>query len=71
MKKNMGTADRVFRILIAIVIAGLFFANIISGIGAVILMVFAAILVVTSFIGSCPLYIPLGISTCKNEVKAS
>lgn len=33
----MGTADKVVRILVAIVIAGLYFANIISGTVAIIL----------------------------------
>jgi ABC-type bacteriocin/lantibiotic exporter with double-glycine peptidase domain len=67
MKKNMGTLDKVFRILVAAVIVGLFFAHVLLGIVAIVLLVLAGIFVVTSFIGFCPLYLPFGISTKKNN----
>lgn len=65
MKPNMGTADKVVRILVAIVIAGLYFANIISGTLAIILLVLAGVFILTSFVSFCPLYLPFGISTRK------
>ena len=71
MKRNMGSADRVLRILAALVVAILVFTNVISGTLAVILMVFAVIFLITSFIGLCPLYSLLGFSTCKNQVKTT
>lgn len=61
----MGTADRVFRILVAIVIAVLYYANQISGTTAIVLLILAAIFILTSFISFCPLYFPFGISTRK------
>lgn len=64
MKKNMGSADRVIRLLIAAVIAGLFFTNIISGTLGIILLVLGGVFVLTSFVGFCPLYAPFGIRTC-------
>jgi len=67
MKKNMGVVDRVIRILIAVVIAVLYFTHAISGTLAVILLIFAGVLVVTSLIGICPLYLPLGLSTSKKK----
>jgi hypothetical protein len=66
MKPNMGTADRVVRMLVAIVIAGLYFANIISGTVAIILLVIAGVFILTSFMSFCPLYLPFGLSTRKN-----
>ena len=69
MKKNMGTADKIVRILVALVIAGLYFANIISGTIAIVLLALAAIFILTSFISFCPLYFPFGISTRKKEDK--
>ncbi|MDP4223086.1 MAG: DUF2892 domain-containing protein [Bacteroidota bacterium] len=66
MKKNMGTVDRVIRILIAAAILILKLTNIISGTFAVVLLVLAGILVLTSLVGICPLYHPLGLSTKKN-----
>ncbi len=63
MKKNMGTADRIIRILIAAVIIALYFAHIINGTIAVILLALSAIFILTGFISLCPLYLPFGIST--------
>ncbi|MDP4637812.1 MAG: DUF2892 domain-containing protein [Crocinitomicaceae bacterium] len=67
MKKNMGNADRIIRIIIAAVIAGLFFANIIPGVLGIILMALSGIFVLTSLISFCPLYAPFGINTCKKK----
>lgn len=67
MKKNMGTLDKVFRILVAAVIVGLYFANVLMGIVAIVLLILAGIFILTSFIGFCPLYLPFGISTKKKK----
>jgi hypothetical protein len=67
MKKNMGTVDKVIRILVAVVVVILYFTNVISGTLAIILLVLSAIFVVTSILGICPLYMPLGLSTKKKE----
>ena len=64
----MGTADKIVRVLVAVVIAVLYFMNIISGTLAIILGVLAAIFVLTSLVSFCPLYMPFGIKTCKTEV---
>ncbi|MBV5314707.1 MAG: DUF2892 domain-containing protein [Prolixibacteraceae bacterium] len=63
MKQNMGTIDKVIRILIAVVFAILFFAKVITGILGIILLVLAGVFVVTSLISFCPLYWPFGINT--------
>jgi hypothetical protein len=68
MKKNMGTIDRVIRSLIAIVIAILFFTHTISGTLGIVLLVVAAILLVTGIISFCPLYYLLGFNTDKKKV---
>jgi len=65
MKKNMGTIDKVIRILVAVTIAILFFTEVITGTLGIILLVLAAVFVLTSLISFCPLYLPLGINTCK------
>ena len=67
MKKNMGSADKGIRILIAIVIAALYYFDVIQGTLAYVLMALAIIFVLTSFLGICPLYKPLGINTNKKE----
>lgn len=65
MKPNMGTIDKVVRVLVAIIIGILYSTNVISGTLAIILLVFAGIFIITSFISFCPLYLPFGISTRK------
>ena len=67
MKKNMGTADKVIRALVAVVVLILYFTNVISGTLAVILLILAGIFVVTSILGTCPLYLLFGINTVKKE----
>lgn len=64
MKKNMGSADRIIRVVIAAIIALLFFTNVITGTLGIVLMVLAGVFVLTSVISFCPLYAPFGISTC-------
>ncbi|NMM47452.1 DUF2892 domain-containing protein [Flammeovirgaceae bacterium KN852] len=64
MKKNMGTTDRVIRTIIAIVIAVLYFTNVISGTIGIVLIALAGIFLLTSLISFCPLYAPFGVSTC-------
>lgn len=63
----MGTADKAIRILIAVVIAALYFTNVISGTLAIILGILAVVFVLTSFISFCPLYLPFGINTSKRK----
>jgi Protein of unknown function (DUF2892) len=67
MKKNMGNADRIVRLLVAAVIAVLYFTNIISGTVGIVLLVLAAVFVVTSLISFCPLYAIFGFSTCETK----
>lgn len=67
MKKNMGSTDKAIRILIALIIGVLYYSGIISGTTALVLGIFAVIFVLTSLISFCPLYLPLGISTCKKK----
>lgn len=65
MKKNMGSVDRIIRILIAAVIAVLFFTKVITGTLGIVLLVLAGIFLLTSLVSFCPLYVLFGIKTCK------
>ena len=67
MKKNMGSADKMIRLIVAVVITVLFFTNIISGTLGIILLVFAGVFVATSLMSFCPLYTIFGISTCSTK----
>jgi hypothetical protein len=65
MKKNMGTIDKVIRIMVAVVVVILYFTHVISGVLAIVLLALSAIFVITSLISFCPLYLPFGINTGK------
>jgi len=67
MKKNMGSADRIIRILLALVVAVLFYTNVITGTIAYILLAIAGVFFLTSILGTCPLYSLLGIKTCSSK----
>lgn len=67
MKKNIGTADKIVRLLIAIVIGILFFTHRIEGTTAAVLLVVASVMLLTALVGICPLYIPFKIRTNKNH----
>ena len=67
MKKNMGKADRLVRILAAALIVLLYFGNIIDGTIAVLLIILASVFSITSFVGFCPLYTLIGINTCSTK----
>lgn len=69
MKKNMGTVDKVIRMLVALVIGGLYFAGQITGVAASVLLALAAVFIATSFVSVCPLYLPFRFSTLKNKSK--
>ncbi|AKA33898.1 YgaP family membrane protein [Flagellimonas lutaonensis] len=69
MKKNMGSADRIIRFVIAVIIGVLYFTGTISGTLGIILLVLAGVFLLTSFISFCPLYAPFGISTCTVKQK--
>jgi hypothetical protein len=67
MKKNMGGADRMIRFIIAIAVAALYYFDVIDGTLAYVLMAFAAIFVLTSFVSFCPLYTLIGLNTSKEK----
>jgi hypothetical protein len=67
MKKNMGIADRAVRLVIAAVLAILFFTKTVTGTLGIVLIIIAAVFTLTSFISFCPLYLPFGIKTCKKQ----
>lgn len=65
MKNNMGNTDRIIRLIVAAVIAVLFINNTITGVLAYVLLAVGAIFLLTSLVGSCPLYSVFGINTCR------
>lgn len=69
MKKNMGSADRIIRLIIAAIIGILFYTNVVSGTFGIILVILAGVFVLTSLVSFCPLYTIVGMNTCPAEKK--
>lgn len=67
MKKNVGSVDKIFRVILAALVAILYFTGILSGTVGIVLLVLAVILVLTSMISFCPIYFPFGLSTAKKK----
>ncbi|HEA30814.1 MAG TPA: DUF2892 domain-containing protein [Leeuwenhoekiella sp.] len=67
MKKNMGSADRIIRIVIAIIIGVLYWQGFIEGTLAYVLIAVAAAFLLTSFVSFCPLYKLVGLNTCPRK----
>ncbi len=67
MKANMGTIDRIARVLVAVIIGILYFTGVISGTLAIVLLVLAGIFLLTSVVSFCPLYLPFDLSTKKEN----
>lgn len=63
----MGSTDRVIRVLLATMVAVLYFTGNISGTAAIILGILALVFLLTSFVSFCPLYAPFKLSTKKKD----
>lgn len=70
MEKNMGSADRTIRVILTVIIVALYMTKVINGTTAVILLVLAGVMLLTSLIGSCPLYLPFGLNTLRKKKHA-
>jgi len=64
MKKNMGSVDKIIRLIIAAVLGFLFYNGTITGTLGIVAVVVAAVFALTSLVSFCPLYTLLGINTC-------
>jgi hypothetical protein len=67
MKANMGSADKIVRLLISVVLIAFYFLGIVEGVLGTIALVVAAVFTLTSVISFCPLYAVFGINTCKTK----
>ena len=67
MKKNMGNSDGVVRIIVAAILVGLYFSEIVTGTLGIISLIVAGVFALTSLVSFCPLYTLFGIKTCKTS----
>jgi hypothetical protein len=69
MKKNMGSTDKLLRVLFALVFAVLIAVKFVGGTLAWVFGLIAVMFAATAALGFCPLYVPLGITTCPSKKK--
>ncbi len=67
MKKNMGNADRIIRVILAALFTVLYFTGTVTGTIGLVLMVLSAVFLLTSLISFCPLYTIVGLRTCPKD----
>ena len=67
MKANMGSLDRIIRLVLAVIFAIIFFTETVSGTWGIVLMTLAVVFTLTSFVSFCPLYAPFGFNTCSTK----
>ena len=67
MFQNMGIYDRIARLAIGIIIAGLFFGGVLQGTVAIVLAVVGLVMIGTSAVGFCPAYLPFKFSTKQTQ----
>jgi hypothetical protein len=67
MKKNMGSLDKLIRLMIAIVLIVLYYTNVLKDTLGIVALIVALVFTITSLISFCPLYKLFGIKTFKKE----
>ncbi|MDP4151426.1 MAG: DUF2892 domain-containing protein [Bacteroidota bacterium] len=71
MKRNVGVADRIIRMILALILIALVYFGVITAVWSVtVAWILAAVFVFTSIAGSCPLYSLFGISSCPPRKQA-
>jgi len=65
MKKNVGNTDKIIRLIIAAILAVLYFSGTVTGTIGIVMAIVAGVLVMTTIVSFCGLYTILGINTCK------
>ena len=67
MKKNLSVTDRIIRFILAVNLLAFYFVRALEGVLGVVLLVLALVLLVTSLIGICPLYLPFRWNTNRKK----
>ena len=67
MKTNMGSLDRIIRILLAAVMSVLYFTSSVTGVLGIVLIAVSGIFVITGLVGFCPHYTLVGFNTCASK----
>ena len=64
-QKNVGSTDKIIRLIIALILIALVVTDVVSGTWMYVAIAAAAIMLVSSLINFCPLYLLFKGNTCK------
>jgi amino acid transporter len=64
LTRNVGTIDRIMRLVAGVVLGGVFLAGIVAAPSSYVLAVLAVVMLATAALGYCPIYAILGVRTC-------
>jgi hypothetical protein len=67
MKNNVGNTDKIVRLVVALILGGLYFGEVVTGTLGLVFLVIAAVMIITSLSGFCPLYALFGMNTCERK----
>ncbi len=67
MKKNVGTIDRVIRLVVSVILAYLYFSDIVTGTLGIVVLIIAGVFTLTSLVGTCAIYALVGMSTASKK----
>ena len=67
MIKNMSSADRLIRLIVAAIIGTLYFTGIVTGILGTALLILGGVFILTSLRSFCPIYFGFGFRTSNEE----
>ncbi len=71
MTMNMGSWDRMIRLILAVAVAILLLTKVLHGTLAVVLGILALVFFLTAVFGFCPLYCPFRLTTREKTTGAS
>ena len=63
IKKNVGNVDRIVRLVLAVILAALYFTSVVSGTLGIVFLVLAVVFALTAAVSICPIYLLVGLST--------
>ncbi|HBX69410.1 MAG TPA: DUF2892 domain-containing protein [Chloroflexi bacterium] len=66
MKANLGTVDRILRVMLALILAVLYFTGTVTGAFGIILLILGGAFLLTALLSFCPLYVPFKFTTRKS-----
>ena len=69
MKKNVGSADKILRILLAVLFAVLILTDVVSGWLAIALGILGVVFLITALLNFCPIWFALKINTNKKTAQ--